>query len=727
MSIRKRKYNKYDYPWSKRFVNKGEFTTGFFILTAIVLMLFGFLLFNPQSPLSIFADQEVNVDYTVPIEGIVFEEESSSSYTDDKSLFSNYTYNYYKINDTDFYVNASWNKLINFSVSINFETNLSIDSNLYNDTCYGIWDFTTNSWDYSASIQITGNYTHTFNYFNNKFLNRSNTSNTTIRILFRCSNEENNFNFNYNIVVNGYWWFGLPPYNITEFEVASLQSSTFTEEESMNHLYAHYHLNQNSGTNVPDSSGNGRDGTAYNIEDGDWKSAKLGNGIELDGVNEYINCGNIGNWERNDTFSVEFWVETITTGDFIVARGISTRGWAVYMSGSGTVFVYLRHDNSMTISRYSGSAINDGAWHHVAITYSGNSSGTGIDIYIDGSLDNGASTGTLTDTIISGSGLYIGARTGGTCFVGTIDEVVLYDDVIDSFYVSERYNSGSGTETIPANIFTKNNQSTFRFLRDYEQLINFTVNVDFSTNITIDSNLYLNNCLRIWDYSTSSWDSMSLDTITGNYTNTFNFTSQDYLSKSSYDYCDVKVGIFVSNEEDEYSFDLFLNVSGYWTETIYPTTEFREDDIVWSNQTIDVSILTDREYYKNYTYTIRYNVDWNSVSFLVLNIGISLNRTINSTAYIGEGFSIWSFTEQEWIYTPSIYNYPYTYTYSYPERTITNNCTYYYELYPAKTFFYKLGDGYTFIKVRFSTSNLDYDYSILFDIDTSVSEYNFNL
>ena len=43
--------------------------------------------------------------------------------------------------------------------------------------------------------------------------------------------------------------------------------------------YGHWSINEESGTNVPDTSGNARHGTATNIEDADWIAGKLGNAL----------------------------------------------------------------------------------------------------------------------------------------------------------------------------------------------------------------------------------------------------------------------------------------------------------------------------------------------------------------------------------------------------------------------------------------------------------------
>ena len=67
-------------------------------------------------------------------------------------------------------------------------------------------------------------------------------------------------------------------------------------------------MNETTGTNVPDISGNTNDGTTQNMDDTNWVSGKLNNGLFFDGVNEYVDCGTTGNFDSTDPFSIEQWV-----------------------------------------------------------------------------------------------------------------------------------------------------------------------------------------------------------------------------------------------------------------------------------------------------------------------------------------------------------------------------------------------------------------------------------
>ena len=75
--------------------------------------------------------------------------------------------------------------------------------------------------------------------------------------------------------------------------------------------YAEWHLNRSSGTSVPDTSGNARNGTAVNSPT--WGAGKLNNCLTFVGASsQYVNFGDIANFERTTSWSTEFWIKTST-------------------------------------------------------------------------------------------------------------------------------------------------------------------------------------------------------------------------------------------------------------------------------------------------------------------------------------------------------------------------------------------------------------------------------
>lgn len=221
-------------------------------------------------------------------------------------------------------------------------------------------------------------------------------------------------------------------------------------------VYSWWHLNEGSGTFVNDSSGNNRNGT--NLGSPTWVSGKLGNALQFNGLNQYVDFGNLtGNFERTQSFSVELWFKTSSTGtgQIIISKILpsgSFTGWEIYYDGTATNNIYFdlisQVSSSMLRVYCSPSVVADNNWHHLVITYDGSSSPSGVKFYFDGVLKTtGTTTNTLTSSILTSTSLQLdGRNNGGTGLVGSIDEVVIYNGTLIFDKVNARYNSGNGTE-----------------------------------------------------------------------------------------------------------------------------------------------------------------------------------------------------------------------------------------------------------------------------------------
>ena len=229
--------------------------------------------------------------------------------------------------------------------------------------------------------------------------------------------------------------------------------------------YAHWKLNESSGTNVPDSGAYGRNGTTINMEDADWVAGKLNNSLIFDGVNEYASCGDIANFERTQKFSVEFWIKTsaVVISQIIGRRlpaGSSTQGWDILAINDGVVAITLANTTltpQNALSVRSTNTINNNAWRHVVITYAGTSLPTGVSIYIDGVKEvNNVVANTLSASVINSAICSIGSRNAADYFfAGTVDEIVIYPYVLSSGQVKNRWNGGTGREDFPFDIDSK--------------------------------------------------------------------------------------------------------------------------------------------------------------------------------------------------------------------------------------------------------------------------------
>jgi hypothetical protein len=219
---------------------------------------------------------------------------------------------------------------------------------------------------------------------------------------------------------------------------------------------AWYKFQETSGTNLSDSSTHSLDGTARNTEDGDWTSLWLSGGIELGGTNEDISLPTaVGNFDTGDSFSIEFVIQCTAIGSTmdIYSRldGSSPfKGWRVVINDSGNLQIEMIHDiYTQYLAIRTDANYADGSVHHVVITYDGSGHTSGVSFYIDGSIDTSTTSiiDTLVDSITNTSTPTIGSFDGtDEWFIGKIADMVFYDFELNSTQVSERYNSGSGSE-----------------------------------------------------------------------------------------------------------------------------------------------------------------------------------------------------------------------------------------------------------------------------------------
>lgn len=176
--------------------------------------------------------------------------------------------------------------------------------------------------------------------------------------------------------------------------------------------------------------------------------------VLLDGVDEYINIGDVADFERTDSFSVSAWVKiSVTSLAMFVTRLQSAspnRGWQLYKKvNEGKMVLDLANDfgTSNVLRVRTVADINDGLWQHIVVTYDGSSNASGVKFYIAGvSAAVVEELDALTATIVpTGVNLNIGAREGAIFWEGNIDEVAIYDKELSASEVSDIYNSGSAT------------------------------------------------------------------------------------------------------------------------------------------------------------------------------------------------------------------------------------------------------------------------------------------
>jgi len=166
--------------------------------------------------------------------------------------------------------------------------------------------------------------------------------------------------------------------------------------------------------------------------------------IALDGVDDFVDCGNPTSLQITGAMTCSAWIKTTSTNssEMIIGKdriASGKRAYLFYRSGNNARFLIFRGGSQSFVT--GTSTINDGNWHHLL----GVNDGTDLKIYVDGVLEatNSGGGGSIDNGNIE---FYIGRRVGaGTSFqnwwTGSIDEVAVWNSD-QSANASSIYNSG---------------------------------------------------------------------------------------------------------------------------------------------------------------------------------------------------------------------------------------------------------------------------------------------
>jgi hypothetical protein len=154
-----------------------------------------------------------------------------------------------------------------------------------------------------------------------------------------------------------------------------------------------------------------------------------GAALNFDGNDDYVSSNNP--ISHGNQFTYEAWINTTSPNDWAGIMATSSIGgqaqWVQFTLTSGGRLKAEIVDDAGNSKWYEGitTLVNDGNWHHVAITYDGNNN---LVFYVDGIIQslfkqNDQTLGTITIN----STLYVGAeRNLGPRYFGSIDEARIW-------------------------------------------------------------------------------------------------------------------------------------------------------------------------------------------------------------------------------------------------------------------------------------------------------------
>lgn len=215
-------------------------------------------------------------------------------------------------------------------------------------------------------------------------------------------------------------------------------------------LVGYWAMDETAGTTIADSSGNANTGTMFNMDGNtDHVAGYIGNGLDFDGTNDYVNAGSGASLDDLGDMSVCVWSYTrpVLTGTFatIIYKydpgGVN--GWDMYYGGAA-------HSMGGAGVEELFSAVAEGWNHYCAVnTNTGNNSNS-ITIYMNSTpvVDTAVHTNWGTSSNNAAYNAYIGGGSSADPFNGIIDELRVYNRPLSAEEVRTIYNYTGTISTV---------------------------------------------------------------------------------------------------------------------------------------------------------------------------------------------------------------------------------------------------------------------------------------
>ena len=174
--------------------------------------------------------------------------------------------------------------------------------------------------------------------------------------------------------------------------------------------------------------------------------------IELEGVDQYAECGNVTSLNGKTTASWSFWMKRTNASSFetpLSQAGAGTdRQFYFYLVSNNRIDFYINNTIMWKNTSLSVTFAND-TWYHIVLTYNGATSGGAnkCNLYIDGVKETNTAGSNTTSINSSTSNFDIGRRHASASgydryFDGNLDEIALFDKELSQSEVTAIFNSG---------------------------------------------------------------------------------------------------------------------------------------------------------------------------------------------------------------------------------------------------------------------------------------------
>jgi len=213
-------------------------------------------------------------------------------------------------------------------------------------------------------------------------------------------------------------------------------------------LVGWWRFDDGSGSVAYDTSGNGNDGTLQGSPN--WVAGKSGGGLEFDGADDYIDCGNGESLNITGEITIAAWIYPTGSGSSTYPRivdkssgtGGADAGYKMYLRAAENYIVTLSGGG---VFPASSSSVDLNAWNYLVFI----TDGTQRKFFLNGEWQRWDESALPS---LSSNSLFIGnSPAGNRHFEGLIDEVRVYnralaEEEIQGIMLGEAYPFALGPE-----------------------------------------------------------------------------------------------------------------------------------------------------------------------------------------------------------------------------------------------------------------------------------------
>jgi hypothetical protein len=183
------------------------------------------------------------------------------------------------------------------------------------------------------------------------------------------------------------------------------------------------------------------------LTNGPTFNSNNGGSIVFDGVDDYVNFGNVLNFERTNPFSISIWLITPNTSitQIVISKWINN-GYEIFFQNPGKIGWTLANTggggNQIRVDSLNNS-ITTNEIFNITTTYDGNSSTNGLLIYKNGQiLPTTSIFNNLNSSILNSSNLRLGILGNNILpFSGKIFNTLIYNRTLTPQEILQNYNA----------------------------------------------------------------------------------------------------------------------------------------------------------------------------------------------------------------------------------------------------------------------------------------------